>query len=179
VTLSDSSAVANGIIAADNDHLLRGVLRSLLTRPGFSVFLAADGVEALQFAQRMLARLVLLDLNMPKMNGLCACEFIRQLPGYRHVPIVILTAYDSEDTRMAARLVGATDFVAKPFKPSDLLRVVTPLLAAGSRIGPSFQVPLLAEPVGQVWTHVAPEAPNGADPPKLAQAREVLRIYRG
>jgi CheY-like chemotaxis protein len=67
---------------------------------------------------------VLLDIAMPRLNGLQACAAIRNLPGYADVPIVMLTAYDDERFRVAAKRVGATTFITKPFRPSLLLMLL-------------------------------------------------------
>ena len=94
--------IANGVIAAENDLQMRGLLRSVLTHAGQQVFPAADGEEAVALARQFKARLVLLDVAMPRVNGLQACDTIRRLPGYADVPIVILTGYDEERLRVAA-----------------------------------------------------------------------------
>lgn len=177
--MPDTKPVANCAIVADNDYLLRGVLRSLLMDRGFSVFLAADGAEALEYAKRIVARLVLLDLNMPKINGLCACEQIRRLNAYQNVPIVILTAYDSEDTRLAARRAGATGFFAKPFKPMDLLRAVTPLLDTKSFDGATNRKLRDEQPVEQIWPRREEPLPDDGRTPELSRGRDVLQVYRG
>ena len=108
--------------------MIRGVLRSLLEGIGQIVFLAACGEEAVRFTSRVLANLVLLDLNMPRLNGLLACERMRRSPGYERTPIVILSAHDGERERQAATLVGATLFLAKPFQPAILLQSLSPFL---------------------------------------------------
>ncbi len=109
--------ISNGVILAENDALLRAIVRSVLVSAEQQVFLAADGLEAVGLARQFKARLVLLDIGMPRLNGLLACKTIRALPGYADVPIVMLTGYDNERMRQAARQVGANDFITKPFRP--------------------------------------------------------------
>jgi two-component system chemotaxis response regulator CheY len=116
------------VIVADNDALVRGVLRSVLIGVGQTVFLATCGEEALTCASRVHARLVLLDLNMPRLNGFLACEQLRRLPGYENTPIVILSAHDGERERDAAARVGMTLFLTKPFQPAVLLQSLSPYL---------------------------------------------------
>jgi two-component system, OmpR family, alkaline phosphatase synthesis response regulator PhoP len=115
------ASVANGVILAENDALLHAIIRSVLERAGHQVFLAADGIEAVALARQVKARLVLLDIGMPHLNGLLACEEIRALPGYATVPIVFLTGYTDERMRTAAMELGANDFITKPFRPEDLM----------------------------------------------------------
>ena len=64
---------------------------------------AIDGLEAIDYATRTRARLVILDYKMPRLDGICACAQIRRLPGYADMPIVILTAFDDDETRAAAQ----------------------------------------------------------------------------
>ena len=71
----------NDVIVADNDYIIRNILRSLLESKGFTVLSAIDGLEAVDYATRTIARFVILDLRMPKLDGFAACSQIRQLPG--------------------------------------------------------------------------------------------------
>jgi CheY-like chemotaxis protein len=119
-----SQVLTNGVIVAENDEQIRDLIRSVLLRVRQQVFPVADGAEALMLARRFRARLVLLDISMPRLNGLQACAAIRNLPGYADVPIVMLTAYDDERFRVAAKRVGATTFITKPFRPSLLLMLL-------------------------------------------------------
>lgn len=116
------------VIVADNDAVVRGVVRSLLLSMGQTVFLASCGEEAVAVAMQVPASLVLLDLVMPRLNGFLACERLRRLPGYEHTPIVILSGFDGERERNAAIRVGATHFITKPFQPAMLLQSLSPYL---------------------------------------------------
>ena len=117
-----------GVIVADNDVMIRGVLRSMLAGVGQDVFLAATGEEAVALALVVQAKLVLLDLAMPKLNGFQACERLRALRGCASTPIVILTTHHGEGARQAAARVGATLFLVKPFQPAALLQSLSPFL---------------------------------------------------
>ncbi len=112
---------ANGVIVAENDAIMRGIIRGVLARAKQHVFAAADGLEAVTLARRFKPRLVLLDIDMPRLGGLLACEIIHALPGYFDVPIVIVTGYNDTSLRKAAEQLGARDFIAKPFSPNALL----------------------------------------------------------
>ena len=104
----------NDVIVADSDRILRGILRSLLDTSGFNVLLAVDGLEAIDYATRTLARLVILDFNMPNLDGLAACGQIRRLPGYADVPIAILTSSDNENRGRRRRLPAQRCSLASP-----------------------------------------------------------------
>jgi CheY-like chemotaxis protein len=174
------ASLRNGIIVADNDALLRGILRTVLTDARQSVFLAEDGMEAVIYAHRFIARLILLDLAMPRMDGLAACKLIRELPGYADVPIVILTGHDQVGLRAAATTVGATRFLTKPFQVHGFLRALAPYLdlpedwqgQEGSNAGP----PGLR---AQTWNRHPEPRPIFGEPPELERGRKMLGIERG
>lgn len=119
------------IIIADNDTMVRGILRSILEHPRRALLLAGDGGEAVSHAGAVQAALVLLDMRMPRLDGITACRRIRELPNYHDVPIVILTAFDGERARRDAHRAGATAFFVKPFSTQNLLRGLAPLIAIG------------------------------------------------
>ena len=116
------------VIVAENDSMMRGLLRTVLEYPRRTVLLCADGLEAVELATQTLATLVLLDLRMPRMDGIEACLQIRELPRYEAVPIVILTVFDGEALKRRALRAGATAFLAKPFSTSTLLQALNPLI---------------------------------------------------
>ena len=125
------------MILAENDALVRAIVRSVLVGAEQQVFQAADGLEAVDLARQFKARLVLLDIGMPRLNGLQACKAIRALPDYADVPIVMLTGYDDERVRQAAHRTGAHDFITKPFRPDVLLARLAKYLhlPAGAAVG--------------------------------------------
>jgi CheY-like chemotaxis protein len=123
------------LIIADDDHSLRGIMRSSLARPRRALFFAANGIEAVQFAESMQADVVLLDMRMPRLGGLDACRKIRALPHYASVPIAILTAYDTDIDRKRARQAGVTAFYTKPVSVDRLARNLDTLLASRRETG--------------------------------------------
>jgi CheY-like chemotaxis protein len=171
-----SNAPARDAIIADNDYIIRGILRSVLEGQNFSVLQAVDGIEAIDCAIRMNAHLVILDYKMPKLDGFAACAQIRRLPGYAQVPIAILTAFDDEGTREAARQAGVTAFFAKPFKTFDLLRGIAHLMSAAPAEGTAISVPV--DPVSEVWKRQHDPMPLFGEPTELSEGRRLLNIYR-
>jgi two-component system chemotaxis response regulator CheY len=121
------------VIVADNDSMMRGLLRTVLEQPRRTLLLCVDGLEAVELASQTLATAVLLDLRMPRLGGIDACRTIRELPRYATVPIVILTVFDGDGLRRQAKRAGATAFLAKPFSRLALLGVITPLIEARKR----------------------------------------------
>ncbi|MDR3539045.1 MAG: response regulator [Acetobacteraceae bacterium] len=134
------------IIIAENDSMVRGILRSILEQPGRALLLAADGHEAVHYAETVQATLVLLDMMMPRMGGIIACQQIRELSNYKDVPVVILTGFDSERARRDARRVGVTSFFVKPFTTDNLRRGLAPLIATGQEAITRAALPGLAGP---------------------------------
>ena len=101
-------------IVADDSALIRDNVRSALG-PRCKVFVAANGIEAVEYARTLRPQIIVLDVRMPRMDGLTACVRIRDLPHCAHVPIVMLTAYDDAALRHRAGRAGATRVFAKPF----------------------------------------------------------------
>jgi two-component system alkaline phosphatase synthesis response regulator PhoP len=119
---------SQSLIIADNDRNMRDLLRGALDRPWRALFFAANGVEAVQYAQSITADLVLLDLDMPQLDGIDACARIRKLPPYGNVPIMFLTAFHGEIQRRKATRAGATHFMSKPFTLNKLAQHIGALL---------------------------------------------------
>jgi CheY-like chemotaxis protein len=160
----------NDVIVADNDYIVRNILRSLLEDRGFTVLSAIDGLEAVDYATRTIARVVILDLRMPKLDGFAACSQIRQLPGYPNVPIAILSAFTGIETREAAKNAGATTFLSKPFTPIDVLRAIAKMSTT----------PLTAPVESRtfVWPRRQEPSPLYGEPVELSEGRRVLNICR-
>jgi CheY-like chemotaxis protein len=122
----------SGVIVADDDPLIRSILRANLESIRQEVFPANNGQEAVALATRMQAALIILDVRMPKLDGLLACKEIRELPGYADTPIVMLTFDDSQASQTAASRAGATMFLAKPFGSAALMLALSRYLPIDS-----------------------------------------------
>src|SRR3974390_2776548 len=114
------------VLVVDDEAPLRTVLRSSLSANGCEVEEARSGEEAVAAVERRPFDLVLLDMNMPGMDGLDACREIRRLsPGSG---IVMLTVRDTEDDKVGALEAGADDYVTKPFRMRELTARLTAVL---------------------------------------------------
>ena len=174
-----NNAPARDVIIADNDYIIRGILRSVLEGQNFNVLQAVDGIEAIDYATRTNAQLVILDIldhKMPKLDGFAACMQIRRLPGYTDVPIVILTAFNDDHTRGAAQRAGATMFLAKPFRPVDLLQAIAMLL--GSRQADGASATAVGATAAFVWERRQDPPPLYGEPTELSEGRRILNICR-
>jgi CheY-like chemotaxis protein len=113
--------ILSGVIVADDDPLIRDILKAKLEALGQDVFLTNNGQEAVELASRMTAALVILDIGMPRLDGIAACGRIRALPGHKETPIVMLTFNDTAEAQAEASRVGASMFLAKPFGSAALM----------------------------------------------------------
>ena len=115
------------ILIADDNADIQAVLGILLRGAGFNTVVAYDGIAAVNLAARTLPDLVLMDIALPRMDGLTATRHIRRLPGLERVPVVGCSAYepDDEDARAYAQL---NFFLRKPTDFSTLLGVMQQLL---------------------------------------------------
>lgn len=125
------------ILVADDDQAVRESLRRSLTFNGYEVTVAGDGVEALGAATGDQPDLVLLDVNMPKMDGLEVCRQIRASGS--GVPVLMLTARVEVGDRVLGLDAGADDYLPKPFALEELLARIRALLR---RVRPSPEGPL-------------------------------------
>ena len=112
-------------LVVDDDPFIRGlILTTLEDVAHFALFEAADGEEALVVARARHPRLVFLDIDMPRLDGIGACRALRADPATAGATIVMLTASADESARRRAEEAGADLFLTKPFSPLDLLRMV-------------------------------------------------------
>ncbi len=116
------------ILVVDDDHECRLLLATFASQAGYVVDAVADGAMALALIESMTPDLVLLDVNLPQRDGYEVCRAIRQTKRTEHLPVVMLTAFDTPDARERGLAVGADEFVSKPFRAGDLLEVVDQLL---------------------------------------------------
>jgi two-component system, cell cycle response regulator DivK len=92
----------------------RFMMRKLLEMSGYRVLEASDGEQAVEVALRSRPALILMDLSLPKLDGLAATRQIRQHKGFRKIPIVAVSAHDSPESREEALAAGCNEYVAKP-----------------------------------------------------------------
>lgn len=108
------------LLIVDDSPLVRRVVSDSLRSDFECVVHASDGLEAIGAVESHLPDLILLDLEMPRLDGLGACRTLRSMATLRHVPIIMLTSRDSDDDVRLAYDAGATDYIVKPFTPSQL-----------------------------------------------------------
>jgi DNA-binding NarL/FixJ family response regulator len=129
------------ILVVDDDHDLRQLVVSVLARAGYETVEAATGEEGLAFAEHETPSMVVLDVNLPGTSGYAVCNELRQTIGH-HLPIMFLSGDRTEPfDRVAGLLIGADDYMTKPFEPDELVARVMRLLQRTQLRRPRFQQP--------------------------------------
>ena len=116
------------VLLADDDDGLRRLIGATLGTEHFVLLQAVDGEQALQVARQAHPELVLLDVNMPKVDGFEVCRQLKTEPETAGIKVVILSARGADTDRARGREVGADDYFSKPFSPIQLLNKVYALL---------------------------------------------------
>jgi type IV pilus assembly protein PilB len=118
--LGDEADGKGTILLVEDEEQLRRVMKDLLEREGYAIVEAADGVEALEQVDRHNPDVILLDLNLPGMDGYGVLQHLRSRPGTANVPVIVLTAKGDEDNEVRVLKMGADDFLTKPFRARAL-----------------------------------------------------------
>ena len=127
--MSDAKAAVK-IMIVDDDASIREILATQLGRLKYETVTAADGVEAVALFKTEKPDVIIMDLMMPEMDGLKACQKIRALEKKgRRTPIVFLTARDSQQDKLSSALSGGDDFISKPISLQELRERVEAALA--------------------------------------------------
>ena len=122
---------AKKILVVDDEASVVKLVRFLLEKNGFEVYVAYDGKEAVDMAREILPDLILMDVMMPKMDGNEATRILKKVDTTRAIPIMILSALGQESEVANGLESGAVDYLVKPFNPKDLVSRVTKILAKG------------------------------------------------
>jgi DNA-binding response OmpR family regulator len=108
------------VLLVEDEDQLRRVMKDLLQRDGYRVAEARDGIQALDEVDRFAPDVIILDLNLPGIDGYSVLAQLRSRPSSRAIPIMVLTAKGDEDNEVRVFELGADDFVTKPFRARSL-----------------------------------------------------------
>ena len=122
------SAVKHKILVVDDEPDILELIEYNLKKDGFQVFTATNGQEGVAVAKKVLPDLIILDIMMPKMDGIEACRIMRAMPEFKNTFMVFLTARSEEYSEIAGFNVGADDYIAKPIKPRALISRINAIL---------------------------------------------------
>jgi len=123
-----STSTKQKILIVDDEPDILELIEYNLKKEGYQVFLAHNGQEAVTEAKRSLPDLIVLDIMMPKMDGIEACRIMRTMPEFKNTFMVFLTARSEEYSEIAGFNVGADDYIAKPIKPRALVSRINAIL---------------------------------------------------
>ncbi len=118
------------VLVADDSPVLRAAVAKLLADAGYEVITAGDGTEAIQRFYADLPDLLLLDIQMPKMNGYVVCRLVKEDQAVAHIPVLILTVRDSAEDRYWAQKSGADGYLTKEGLSDQLLPAIQTALAS-------------------------------------------------
>lgn len=121
------------ILVADDSAPVVNLLSKMLAGAGFSVLDARDGLETVQKAMTEEVDLVILDVNMPRLNGYQVCRLLKSEPATRELPVVMLTSRDKAADRFRGMQTGADHYLTKDAPPGELLELVRTVLAPSTR----------------------------------------------
>ena len=116
-----SAATAGKVLVVDDNNQVRSAVTRFLRLHAFQVDVAPDGRTALNFMQREIFDFVLLDVDMPGMNGFEVCKRIKEDPNHVFTPVIMLTALDSSEDRIKGAEAGCDGYLAKPVPPAELI----------------------------------------------------------
>jgi two-component system alkaline phosphatase synthesis response regulator PhoP len=118
----------NLILVADDDLISQNMLRSTLTKAGYSVSAASDGPEAVRLAREQHPDVIILDIMMPGMDGGEVAEILKNEPGTRQIPVIFLSSLITETEEKVRQDGEAASFFSKPYNREKLLNEVRKLL---------------------------------------------------
>jgi two-component system, cell cycle response regulator DivK len=116
------------ILVVEDQEDLRGILRDLLVSSGYEMLEAGDGQAGVDKAKAEKPDLVLMDIQMPLMNGYDATRTIKADPDLRSIPIVAVSSFAMKGDEEKARAAGCDHYVTKPYSPMQLLKTIRSLL---------------------------------------------------
>lgn len=116
------------ILVVDDEADILELIEYNLKKEGYQVFTAVNGQEAVTTAKKVEPDLIILDIMMPKMDGIEACRLLRTMPEFKKTFMVFLTARSEEYSEIAGFNVGADDYIAKPIKPRALISRINAIL---------------------------------------------------
>jgi len=109
------------VLIADDEPLQRTLIRETLANdPSLSFIEVGDGVQALEEAWANKPDLIILDVMMPEMGGIQVCRILKAEPALQGIPVIMITALESDESRIAGMDAGAIDYIRKPFETVDL-----------------------------------------------------------
>ena len=115
------------ILYVEDNEFNRKIVRDLLARTAYRLIEATDGETGVAMAREVPPDLIIMDIQLPKLSGLDATRQLRAEPRTAHVPIIVITSFALAGDEQRARNAGAAAYLAKPYSPRELLRLIRQL----------------------------------------------------
>jgi CheY-like chemotaxis protein len=122
--MQESQPQNRKILVVDDSPTVRKLISGKLEKSGHEVFCAADGMDALAKLSEVVPDLILLDINMPRMDGYQVCKMIRNNPQTKDIPVVMISGKDGFFDKVRGRMAGTTGYITKPFGPETLMKAL-------------------------------------------------------
>ena len=116
------------IMVVDDSLTVRKITARNLSKNGYDVRLAKDGIDALEKLRESLPAVMLVDIEMPRMDGFELISRVREDSRTRHIPIIVITSRSGSRHREKAKILGAEVYLTKPYQPEELLRQISDLI---------------------------------------------------
>jgi CheY-like chemotaxis protein/tetratricopeptide (TPR) repeat protein len=123
-SIHDTMPKNRKILVVDDSATVRKLISGKLEKSGHEVFCAIDGLDALEKIKEFVPDLILLDINMPRMDGYQVCKLIRSDEATKDVPVVMISGKDGFFDKVRGRMAGTTGYITKPFGPETLMKMV-------------------------------------------------------
>jgi DNA-binding response OmpR family regulator len=128
---TDTTPATPRVLVVDDDRHSLEIMRRLLAREGFEAITADGGRACLAIVRERAIDVILLDVMMPEMDGFQVCAELQKLDRARSIPVILLTAKDDVDTRVAGMKLGVSEFLTKPVNKKELFARIRSQLHAG------------------------------------------------
>lgn len=116
------------LVMDDNTDIRMLLTTTLQTNPDYDVLEADNGLTGLEIAGSQIPDLILLDVRMPRLDGLQVCQLLKSSPATSKIKIIMLTGLEDDEDRQRGKEAGADDYFTKPFRPTALLRKISEML---------------------------------------------------
>jgi pilus assembly protein CpaE len=122
------------VLAIDDNQINLKMISATLVHGGYEAYISESGADALTRVDQIKPDLIVLDIDMPEMDGYEVCQTLRKRPGTSHTPIMMLTAHDTLEEKVRGFEVGADDYMTKPFQPAELQARIKGLLRRSAQV---------------------------------------------
>jgi len=126
--------MAPRVLAIDDNQINLKMISATLVHGGYEAYISESGADALSRVDQIKPDLIVLDIDMPEMDGYEVCQTLRKRAGTSHTPIMMLTAHDTLEEKVRGFEVGADDYMTKPFQPAELQARIKGLLRRSAQV---------------------------------------------